>query len=80
MAVSAQTTAGFSTVSVGSMGPAATMAMCVAIFGGGLGSTAGGIKILRLIILLRLFQLLLVRCSTSCSAEAKLRLGHRLVN
>jgi len=76
MAISAQTTAGFSTVSVASLGPAAALAMCALMFvGGGLGSTSGGIKVLRLIILVRLFQALLVRASTTENADIKIRLG-----
>lgn len=80
MAVSAQTTAGFSTTSMTSLGPAATLAMCALMFvGGGLGSTSGGIKILRLIILARLFQVLLVRASTTEKTVAKVRLGAKSV-
>ena len=76
MAISAQTTAGFSTVSVEFMGPAATLAMCAVMFvGGGLGSTAGGIKIVRLLLLVRLFQLILVRASTTTSTDIKLRMS-----
>jgi len=80
MVVSAQTTAGFSTVSVDSLGPAATLVLCASMFiGGGLGSTAGGIKIIRLIVLFRLFQLLLVRASTTANTDTQLRLGVKRV-
>ena len=80
MAVSAQTTAGFSTVSVGSLGPGATLAMCALMFvGGSLGSTSGGIKILRLIVLARLFQALLVRASTTERTDVRVRLGSKPV-
>jgi trk system potassium uptake protein TrkH len=62
MALSAQTGAGFSSLSVESLDPASKLVLIVSMFiGGGVGSTAGGIKILRLLILLRLLQLLIQR-------------------
>ncbi len=81
MVVSAQTTAGFSTVSVNTLGPAAILVLCASmLIGGALGSTAGGIKIMRLILLLRLFQLLLVRASTAANSDIRLRLGAKRVS
>ena len=61
-AFSAQTTAGFSTVAVGEFD---TFSKVVLIFsmgvGGGVGSSAGGIKLLRIIVLIRLVQLTIQR-------------------
>ncbi|MDX1709970.1 MAG: potassium transporter TrkG [Rhodovibrionaceae bacterium] len=77
---SAQSTAGFSLVPVAELGSTAMLVLVVAMFcGGGLGSTAGGIKVLRLLILVRLFQLLLVRASVPPDAKVDVRLdGKRL--
>ncbi len=70
MAVSAQTTAGFATIPPQDMGLPALGLMSAAMFvGGGLGSTAGGIKLLRLMLLLRVFQLYLQRLSSSQHAD-----------
>ncbi len=75
MAISAQTTAGFATLPLQDMGSASLAIMSVSMFvGGGLGSTAGGIKLLRLIMLLRVFQLYLQRLSASPNARISDRL------
>ena len=77
-AVSAQTTAGFSVVPYDALGHAANaMVIAAMMVGGGLGSTAGGIKILRLLILVRFMQIVLVRCSVPRSAHVSTRLGGR---
>ena len=47
--------------------------------GGGAGSTAGGIKLLRLLIALRLLQLLLLRSTQPAHAVAHLELEGRVV-
>jgi len=62
LALSAQTTAGFSTLDIGRLDSTAkgTLILSMAI-GGGIGSTAGGFKILRLLILMRLLHLTIVR-------------------
>jgi trk system potassium uptake protein TrkH len=61
---SAQTTAGFSSQSVAELHPATQLALIGAmVIGGEAGSTAGGIKLLRLLILMRLFRLVLLRTS-----------------
>lgn len=70
MAISAQTTAGFATLPLQEMGQASLGVLSVSMFiGGGMGSTAGGIKLLRLILLLRIFQLYLRRLSASSHAR-----------
>jgi trk/ktr system potassium uptake protein len=77
-AVSAQTTAGFSVVPYDALGHAANAVVIAAmIVGGGLGSTAGGIKVLRLLILARFMQIVLVRCSVPRSAHVSTHLGGR---
>ena len=76
MAFSAQTTTGFSTISVHDMDPAAKLVLIVSMgIGGGVGSTAGGIKILRFLILLRLFELLIKRTCLPPHAVAEPRLA-----
>ncbi len=53
-AMSAQTTAGFSTVNIAELDPGSKLVMIFSMaIGGGTGSTAGGFKILRLLIVLR---------------------------
>jgi trk/ktr system potassium uptake protein len=70
MAISAQTTAGFATLPLQEMGNAALGILSISMFvGGGLSSTAGGIKLLRLIMLLRAFQLYLQRLAASSHAR-----------
>jgi len=62
MAFSAQTTAGFSSVSPARLDGASKLTLIAAMtVGGGLGSTAGGFKILRLLILFQLLRMMLVR-------------------
>ena len=80
MALSAQTGAGFSTLAVETLDPASKLVLIVSMFiGGGVGSTAGGIKILRLLILLRLLQLLVQRACMATHAVAVPSIaGHRL--
>ncbi len=58
MAFSAQTTAGFSTLPVAEMDPASKLVMIFSMtVGGSIGSSAGGIKLLRLLVLFRMLQL-----------------------
>ena len=76
MAVSAQSTAGFSSMATSDLDNASILVMIGAMFfGGGLGSTAGGIKVLRLIILLRLLHLTLIRASIPVTAKLNMNLG-----
>ncbi|MGE0683593.1 MAG: TrkH family potassium uptake protein [Candidatus Binatia bacterium] len=81
LAFSAQTTAGFSTTSLAEIDAAAKLALIFAmIIGGGAGSTAGGFKILRLVIVLRLIQLAIVRTGMAKHAVIEPRLqGRRLL-
>jgi trk system potassium uptake protein TrkH len=80
MAFSAQTTTGFATLSVAGLDAASKLTLILAmLIGGNVGSTAGGIKTLRLLILLRLLQLLIQRTQMPRHAVVEPRLnGERL--
>jgi trk system potassium uptake protein TrkH len=78
LGISAQTGTGFSSMAVGDLDDASKLVLIVSMFvGGGVGSTAGGIKLLRLLILLRLLQLMLRRTALSNHAVLKTRLAGR---
>jgi trk system potassium uptake protein TrkH len=81
LGVSAQTTTGFSTMDVAGLDPASKLVVISAmVLGGGVGSTAGGIKLLRLLILLRVVQLLLIRTAMPVHGVATVRLGGRALD
>jgi trk system potassium uptake protein TrkH len=81
MGMSAQSTTGFSTVAVSELDDASKLAMTGAMLvGGSVGSTAGGFKLLRLLLLLRLLQLVLVRTAAPRHAVIDVRLGGRRVD
>ena len=76
MGASAQTTAGFSGLNVGSLDPASKLTLIASMLTGGCsGSTAGGIKLVRLLILLRLIQLALRSSAASERSVMHLRVG-----
>lgn len=76
--ISAQSTTGFSTLEIGQLGDASKAVLSIAMFlGGGLGSTAGGIKLLRLLILLRLVYLAVQRSLLPLNAVVETRLQGR---
>lgn len=78
---SAHTTAGFSVNDVGSYGAGALLVLIFAMtVGGALGSTAGGIKVMRFLIVLRLIQTMLARASQPRDAYAPIRLGGSTVD
>ncbi len=61
-AVFAQTTTGFSTLDMAGLDPAAKLVVILSMLsGGGVGSTAGGVKLLRVLILLRVVELAILR-------------------
>ena len=61
-AFSAQTTAGFSVVPVQTMDPFSKAVLIVSMFvGGSVGSSAGGIKLLRLLVLIKLIRLIILK-------------------
>jgi trk system potassium uptake protein TrkH len=77
-AFSAQSTAGFSTLDISQLNAGAKLTLIFAMFlGGGVGSTAGGIKILRLLILGKLFFIFLQRPGMPRQAVAEASLGRR---
>jgi len=79
--ISAQTTAGFSTLDIAGLNDLAKLLLILSMFvGGGMGSTAGGIKLLRLLLLLRLLQLILQRSTMPAHAVARLELAGRTVD
>ncbi len=66
LAVSAQTTAGFSSLPVSQLDPASKLVLIFSmIVGGGAGSTAGGVKVLRLLIAASALRLIVVRTGLS---------------
>lgn len=76
MAVSAQSTAGFSTTELADTDAASKLVLIGAMLvGGETGSTSGGIKILRLLILFRLLELMLARVSIPRSSVTTLRVA-----
>jgi trk system potassium uptake protein TrkH len=81
MATSAQTTAGFATLPVAGLDAAAKAILMVSmVIGGSVGSTAGGIKLWRLLLLLRFGQLIMRRTAMPGHAVAQLRLGGRAID
>jgi trk system potassium uptake protein TrkH len=80
MALSAQTTAGFSSLDPGTLDPGSKMTLILAMaMGGSVGSTAGGFKLLRLLILLGMFYRCLKSLSVPPNAVVDQRLGHRRI-
>lgn len=78
MAVSAQTTTGFATLPITDMDPASKLVLIVAmLIGGDVGSTAGGIKIFRLLVILRILQILLARTALPRHAVVETRVAGR---
>ncbi|MFP3899194.1 MAG: TrkH family potassium uptake protein [Dehalococcoidia bacterium] len=79
-ALSAQSTAGFSTLDICQISAGAKLALIFSMFlGGCIGSTAGGIKILRLLIVVQLLYIFLQRASMPRQAVVEAKLGrHRL--
>lgn len=78
LGTSAQTSTGFSALEVVELGPLPKGVLIIAMFiGGTMGSTAGGIKILRLLIMARLIQLIIQRITLPPHAVVKPRLGNR---
>lgn len=75
MALSAQSTSGFASVAPADLGGAAMLVLIVAMtIGGSVGSTAGGIKVLRLLLLLRVAGLMVRRTAAPEHAVITLRL------
>jgi trk system potassium uptake protein TrkH len=78
LALSAQTTTGFSTISIPKLSEASKLITILFMFiGGNVGSTAGGIKILRLLIIFKMIRLLVARSGLPPSAVVQPRLAGR---
>jgi trk system potassium uptake protein TrkH len=77
-ALSAQSTAGFASMNISEVGDGSKLTLILAMaVGGSIGSTAGGIKILRVLIVLRLLVLLLNRAGAPSNAVSEARLSGR---
>jgi trk system potassium uptake protein TrkH len=77
-AATAQTTTGFATVDIAALPAGSKLVLILSmVSGAGLGSTGGGVKLLRLIILIRLIQLTLLRAQMPPHGVADLRIGGR---
>jgi len=75
LALSAQTTTGFSTVSVAELSGAAKFLLIIfMLIGGNIGSTAGGIKIIRLLIILKMIKYAVVSSGMTPSAVIQPRI------
>lgn len=80
LGTSAQTTTGFSSIEVGALDPTSKLLLTASMFiGGGSGSTAGGIKLLRLLIILRVLQLYLRRTAMPPHAVVQAELSGRVL-
>jgi trk system potassium uptake protein len=78
LGVSAQSTTGFSTLSVVDLDPLSKLLLIGAmVIGGSTGSTAGGLKLLRLLVVLRLLQFFLRRTAMPPHAAVEPRLAGR---
>jgi trk system potassium uptake protein TrkH len=78
MGASAQTTSGFSSVEVAGLAPAAKLVLILSMATGGCtGSTAGGVKLIRVLILMRLVELTLRRTAAPPRAVLDARVGGR---
>lgn len=80
LGLSAQTTTGFASLDPAQLSTATLGVLMVAmLIGGSVGSTAGGIKVLRLLILLRLIQRLIQRTALPPHAVLEPRLGDKVL-
>ncbi len=78
--ISAQTTAGFTTMDIGELSGSSKLILIISMaVGGGVGSTAGGFKIVRLLIAFKLVSLFLSRSAMAPTVYTPRRLGaHKL--
>jgi len=80
LAVSAQTTTGFEPLDPVALDGGSKLILAISMFvGGDVGSTAGGIKILRLLLIVGLLRLILLRTALPPHAVSGLRLAGRSV-
>jgi trk system potassium uptake protein TrkH len=77
-ALSAQSTAGFSSIDISTIGNGSKLTLIFAMaVGGSIGSTAGGIKIFRLLIVFRVLYLILQRAGMPPNSVSKIRMSGR---
>lgn len=80
LGISAQSTAGFTTLDLDTLDDSAKLGMIISmLIGGGAGSTAGGIKLLRFLILMRLIQVILQRTTMPAQAVHYPKLNGKLL-
>lgn len=80
LAVSAQSDTGFSTMDIAALSPAAQLVLMLSMtVGGCTGSTAGGLKLVRVLVLLRLVQLALRRTAVAERAVLHVRVDGDIV-
>ena len=81
MGISAQTTTGFSTMPVSDMDPVSKVVMIISmLIGGSVGSSAGGFKLLRLLIFLRMLHLFIRQSAMPPHAIAEPFIGDQKLN
>ena len=81
LSMSAQSTTGFTVLAPVQLDDTAKLLMCLAMLSGGcLGSTAGGIKLLRILILLRVLQLYFLRSAMPRHAVVAHKLGSAILS
>jgi trk system potassium uptake protein TrkH len=79
-AVSAQSTAGFSTTSTAGYTPESQIVLIITMMiGGDVGSTAGGLKIVRILILAAIVWLVLTRIALPSRAVVSSKIGERAI-
>ncbi len=79
-ALSAQSTAGFASLNIATIGDGSKLTLIFAMaVGGSIGSTAGGIKIFRLLIVFRLLYLVIQRAGAPNNAVLEARLSGRKI-
>ncbi|MDY0184633.1 MAG: potassium transporter TrkG [Desulfuromonadaceae bacterium] len=80
MVCSAQTTAGFSSLNAGGLDNASKLLLIFSMgIGGGVGSTAGGFKLLRLLVLFALIRHFVRTMSVPPNTVTQLKLGKRII-
>ncbi len=76
LALSAQSTTGFAPLPITALGPGAKLLLVLAmVTGGSLGSTAGGLKLLRVLVALRVLHWMVLRTRLPKDAVATLHVG-----
>jgi len=80
-AASAQSTAGFSTTDIAALTDTSKLVLVASMMiGGDVGSTAGGLKIVRLILLAAVFRIVFIRLLSPPSAVTHVRVGGRVIS